>query len=131
MAKYRYIFFDLDGTLTDSAEGITKSVAYALEKFNITVSDLNQLNVFVGPPLKEAFMKFHGLSESDALKAVEYYRERFRDVGIFENRVYDGVYELLERLKAADLKIIMATSKPEEFAKRIADKYKGNGNDAI
>ncbi len=123
MVKYRYIFFDLDGTLTDSAEGITKSVAYALEKFNITVSDLNQLNVFVGPPLKEAFMKFHGLSESDALKAVEYYRERFRDVGIFENRVYDGVYELLERLNAANLKIIMATSKPEEFAKRIADHF--------
>ena len=123
MAKYRYVFFDLDGTLTDSAEGITKSVAYALEKFGIIVSDLSKLNRFVGPPLKEAFMRFYGLSQNDAIKAVEYYRERFRDVGIFENKVYDGIPQLLEKLNDADCKLIIATSKPEVFANRILEHF--------
>ena len=123
MVKYRYIFFDLDGTLTDSAEGILKSIAFALEKFGIVSSDVSGLNRFLGPPLKEAFMDFCGFSESDALKAVEYYRERFRNVGIFENRVYDGIYTLLEKLNAAGLTLIMATSKPEIFAKRITDHF--------
>ena len=123
MAKYKYLLFDLDGTLTDSAEGITNSVAYALEKFGIVTEDKSTLNVFVGPPLVDAFMNFYGFSEDDAHKAVAFYRERFRDIGIFENSVYDGIIELLERLSSDGFELIMATSKPEEFAKRIATHF--------
>lgn len=123
MSKYKYIFFDLDGTLTDSAEGITYSVAYALEKFGIQTADKKELKRFVGPPLVDAFMGFYGFSEENAKKAVEYYRERFRDIGIFENSVYRGVPELLESLKSKNYVLVMATSKPEEYAKRIAEHF--------
>lgn len=123
MPKYKYIFFDLDGTLTDSAEGITNSVAYALEKFGIQVTDKKELNRFVGPPLVPAFMEFYGFDEEKAKKAVEYYRERFRDIGIFENSVYMGVRELLEVLRAKGYILVIATSKPEAFAKRIAEHF--------
>lgn len=123
MAKYKYLFFDLDGTLTDSAEGITNCVAYALEKFGITESDKSALRRFVGPPLVDAFMEYYGLTRDDALKAVEYYRERFRDIGIFENAVYDGIPELLCELSAAGYELIIATSKPEQFAKKIAKHF--------
>ena len=123
MAKYRYALFDLDGTLTDSAEGITKSVAYALEKFGIIVKDLSELQVFVGPPLVDTFRAYYSMSDEDAHKAVAFYRERFSDIGIFENRVYDGIKELLEELKKQGLTLIVATSKPELFANRIAEHF--------
>ncbi len=123
MRKYKHILFDLDGTLTDSAEGITKSVEYALEKFGVKVSTLSELRRFVGPPLVDAFMNFYGFSEEDAKAATEYYRERFRVKGIFENSVYGGITEVLESLKSAGLDLIVATSKPEEFAKRIVAHF--------
>ena len=123
MANYKYLFFDLDGTLTDSAEGITNSVEYALNKFGIIIKDKSELNRFMGPPLVPAFMEFYGFDEPDAKKAVEYYRERFKDIGIFENRVYDGIKGLLEDLKNKGYTLVMATSKPETFAKRIADHF--------
>lgn len=123
MAKYKYLFFDLDGTLTDSAEGIINSIVYALEKFGIKVEDREPLRVFLGPPLVDAFMKFYGFTEENAHKAVEYYRERFRNIGIFENRVYEGIPELLGALKKLGYKLIVATSKPEAFATRIADHF--------
>lgn len=123
MAKYKYIFFDLDGTLTDSAEGIINSIEYALGKFGIIVNDKSELGRFLGPPLVEAFMEFYGFSEEKAKETVVYYRERFSSVGIFENRVYDGVPSLLESLKRKGYTLVMATSKPEGFAKRIADHF--------
>ena len=123
MSNYKYIFFDLDGTLTDSAEGIIKSVEYALNKFGIIVKDQSELRRFVGPPLLPAFMEFYGLSEEDSKKAVTYYRERFSDKGIFENAVYDGIPELLEHLQSKEFKLIVATSKPEPFATRITDHF--------
>lgn len=123
MRKYKHILFDLDGTLTDSAEGITKSVEYALGKFGVKVSTLSELRRFVGPPLVDAFMNFYGFSEEDAKAATEYYRERFRVKGIFENSVYGGIPEVLESLKSAGLDLIVATSKPEEFAKRIVAHF--------
>lgn len=116
---YKYILFDLDGTLTDPAEGITNSVAYALDKFGITVEDKTQLNVFIGPPLVETFMSFAGLTEEDANRAVTYYREYFKPKGIFQNKMYSGVPELLQKLKADGKSVILATSKPEVFAKDI------------
>lgn len=120
---YQTILFDLDGTLTDPGEGITNSVAYALEKFEIKNEDRSQLYKFIGPPLKDSFMEFYGFSEEDALKAIAYYRERFREKGMFENKVYDGIVELLPKLQKAGKKLIIATSKPEEFTLTILKHF--------
>ena len=122
-AKYDTILFDLDGTLTDPVEGITNSVAHALEKWGIHVEDKRELNKFVGPPLHAAFSEYYGFSEADAIKCVEYYREYFKDTGIFENKVYEGIPELLAELRASGKKLIVATSKPEEFALRILKHF--------
>lgn len=118
-----YILFDLDGTLTDPAEGITNSVAYALEKYGIEVKDKTTLNPFIGPPLHESFQKYFNFSTLQSFDAVTKYREYYHDRGIFENRLYDGIKELLSDLKVAGKTVIMATSKPTVFAKRIAEHY--------
>lgn len=125
---YNTVLFDLDGTLTNPGRGITNSVAYALKKYGIEVNDRKELYKFIGPPLLDSFMKYYGFSEEEAETAIAYYREYFRDTGIFENEVYDGIPELLEEIRNSGRKIILATSKPEEFAKRILvhfglDKY--------
>ena len=119
----KYILFDLDGTLTDPAEGITNSVAYALRRYGIEVSDNSTLNCFIGPPLTDSFEKFFGFSHEDAVDAVEVYREYYKPSGIFENKVYDGITDVLSRLKAAGKHVIMATSKPEFFACQIAEHF--------
>lgn len=120
---YDYILFDLDGTLTDPAIGITNGVMYALQKFGIKVEDRKELYCFIGPPLVDAFAKYYGLSEEDSKQAVVYYREFFRKTGIYENRVYDGVREMLESLKKAGKTLILATSKPEEFAEIVLNHF--------
>ncbi len=117
--KYEYILFDLDGTLTDPAIGITNSVKYALEKYGIEVSDNRELYKFIGPPLWESFENYYRFSTEEAKNAVEYYREYYRDKGIFENLVYDGLEDLLKTLKDKNKILIVATSKPEVFAKQI------------
>ena len=119
----RRVLFDLDGTLTDPGEGITNSVAYALRKWGIAVPERQALYCFIGPPLVDSFMKYYGFTLQDALQAVEDYREYFRDRGIYENRVYDGVPQLLEGLKAAGFQTVLATSKPEEFAKTVLEHF--------
>lgn len=113
------ILFDLDGTLTDSAEGITKSVQYALSHFGIRINDLKALECFVGPPLKEQFMQFGNFSEEEAEKAVEFYRERYSTIGLYENRPYDGIYAILEMLRSRGKILAVASSKPECFVKEI------------
>ena len=123
MSGLKYIFFDLDGTLTNPAEGITNSVAYALKYYGISVSDKTPLYKFIGPPLAQSFTDFYGFSSDKAKEAVEKYREYFADIGIFENMVYEYIPEVLEKLKNAGFSLAMATSKPEVFAKRIADKF--------
>ena len=120
---YDYLLFDLDGTLTDPEEGITNSVAYALKKWGIEVEDKKELYTFIGPPLSASFAKYYGFSEEDSLKCVEYYREYFGDIGIFENKVYDGIHELLTELKASGKILVLATSKPEQYAKRILEHF--------
>lgn len=120
---YNIVLFDLDGTLTDPGLGITNSVAYALKKWNIEVADRTTLYKFIGPPLSDSFKRYYGFSEEDSLKAIEYYREYFRDKGIFENEVYEGVVNLLETLKAKGRKVVLATSKPEGFAKTILEHF--------
>lgn len=120
---YDVILFDLDGTLTDPGLGITNSVAYALERYGIEVENRESLYPFIGPPLADSFMKFYGFDSEKAMDAIRVYREYFRDKGIFENEVYEGVRELLENIKASGRKTVLATSKPEEFAVRILEHF--------
>ena len=110
--KITTVLFDLDGTLTDSGPGIMNSVKYALEKVGEPTPDVDELRKFIGPPLKGQFMEHCGIDE-----------EKAAETGIFENSVYDGVEEMLKTLKQAGIKIAMATSKPEKFAKIIADHF--------
>ncbi|WML33573.1 HAD family hydrolase [Clostridium sp. OS1-26] len=121
--NYEYILFDLDGTLTDPAIGITNSVMYSLEKYGIKVSDRSKLYKFIGPPLWESFEKYYGFSKEEAKQAVEYYREYYKDKGIYENLVYEGLEDLLKLLKASSKTLIVATSKPEIFAKQILEHF--------
>lgn len=121
--KYKYIFFDLDGTLTDSQEGIINCVKYALESFGITETDNAGLRRFIGPPLLWSFSNFYGFDEDKSRAATDKYRERFSAVGLFENKVYSGVYELLQALTDSGHILVIATSKPKVYADRIAAKY--------
>ncbi len=118
------VFFDLDGTITDSGDGIKNSAAYALNKFGIPVPSRDELNKFIGPPLVGSFRNLFGMSDEDADLAVVYYREYYAVKGIFENALYDGVTDMLEALKKAGKTIVLATSKPEIYANQIL-KYFG------
>lgn len=120
----RYLFFDLDGTLTDPKEGITRSVAYALDKVcGIHVDDLDTLTSYIGPPLVDAFMDHHHLDLPTAERCRDAYRERFRTVGLFENRLFPEMPGLLSDLQSQGYILCTATSKPEEFAVRILDHF--------
>ena len=120
---YSVILFDLDGTLTDPKEGITRCVQYALRKLGIEEPDLANLIHFIGPPLMQNFQESYGLSEEDALKAVGFYRERFADVGMYENTVFAGVQEMLEELRRQGKELVVATSKPTVFSVRILEHF--------
>ena len=119
----KYVLFDLDGTLTDPMVGITTCVQYALAAAGIEEPDLQKLTPFIGPPLKQSFMEFYGFPDEKAEQAVEKYRERFKDVGIFENEVYEGIPELLSSLKKEGMLLSVASSKPEVFVKRILTHF--------
>ena len=120
---YEFILFDLDGTLTDPKEGIINCVKYALRYFNIEETDDKKLLKFIGPPLIDKMMEVYGFSKEKATQGLMYYREYFKDKGIFENSVYDGIPEMLADLKSRGYKLVLATSKPEEFAKRILEHF--------
>ncbi|WP_394915955.1 HAD family hydrolase [uncultured Robinsoniella sp.] len=122
----KYMLFDLDGTLTDPQEGITNSVAYALEQYGIHVEDRSTLNKFIGPPLKDSFMEYYGFAEDRAEEAVWKYREYFNEDGIFENKVYPGIPQMLQRLNDQGKILIVATSKPTVYAKRILERFELN-----
>ena len=121
--KYKTIFFDLDGTITDSAPGIMNSIKYALEKNHLPMLSEEQLRSFIGPPLRGQFCKVCGLADEESARMVEDYREYYRDKGIFENNVYDGVIEMLEKLRKKGFRLAIATSKPEKYAKIIIDHF--------
>lgn len=120
---FKYVFLDLDGTLTDPKEGITKCVQYALSKFGIDEPDLDRLTKYIGPPLYVSFTQFNGFDHEKARLAIKYYRDRFSTVGLFENRVFDGAEELLEKLVRHAAVPVLATSKPTVYADRIVKKY--------
>ena len=118
MKKYDTVFFDLDGTIIDSGEGVSNSVLYALEKFGINETRENALR-FIGPPLADSFKDFYGFDDEKATKGIEIYREYYREKGIFECYLYDGIRELLIKLKENGYKVVLCTSKPEEYAHRV------------
>jgi len=115
----KYILLDLDGTITNPAEGITRCFEYALNHFGIEVEDRADLEQFIGPPLRKSFMDGFGFDEEKAELAVAKYRERFLPTGMYENVVYDGMEQALQSLKQAGKVLIVATSKPEHMAKKI------------
>lgn len=121
--KYQWIFFDLDGTLTDPAVGITGGVMYALEQFGIHESSREKLYPFIGPVLTESFQKYYGFTKEQALLAAAYYREYYGKAGKFENVVYDGIADMLRELRAAGKELFVATLKGEAFAKEILEHF--------
>jgi phosphoglycolate phosphatase len=123
MVTGKTILFDLDGTLTDSALGITNSVMYALKTLGISLPERKELYKFIGPPLGESFKKFYGFSEEEAVRAIKIYREYFADKGLYENELYPDIPETLRLLKQNNNNLLVATSKPEVFARRIIDHF--------
>lgn len=119
----KYLLFDLDGTLTDPKVGITTCVQYALQSFGIEEPDLDKLEPFIGPPLKESFMNFYDMTEAQAEEAIAKYRERFQDVGLFENEVYAGIPEMLRTLQSRGLFLAVASSKPTVYVERILEHF--------
>ena len=121
--KLDAIYFDLDGTLTDPKPGITRSIQYALQKLDHhSVPTEDELTWCIGPPLRASFVKLLG-GEDDADRAVSLYRERFSDIGLFENAVYDGISEVLTTLSQSGQRLFVATSKPHVFATRIVEHF--------
>lgn len=116
------ILFDLDGTLTDSGEGIINCASLALTHYGIPVPDREAMRVFVGPPLHEMFVKF-GVPDTQADEAVEVYRSRYNTVGKFENTPYPGIHALLAELKSIGCRLLVATSKPEALSVEIMEKF--------
>ena len=118
-----YILMDLDGTITDSREGITKCFQYALHYFGVDVDDLSTLEKYIGPPLEQSFREGFGFGKEQAELAVEKYRERYVPKGMYENYVYFGMEEALQRLKESGKVLIVATSKPEYMAVSILKHF--------
>jgi phosphoglycolate phosphatase len=117
-----HILFDLDGTLADPKVGITKSFEYALNSFGIA-ADPDSLTHFIGPPLRASFAEHYGFDQAQTERAVAKYREYFREHGIFENQIYDGVPEMLRELQSSGYTIALATSKLEAYAQQILEHF--------
>lgn len=123
MSDFKMILFDLDGTLIDSSEGITKAVQYTLKHYNIVENNLEPLKAFIGPPLDLSFMKYYNFSKEQAVEAISVYREYYKPIGIFECKLYPNVKESIIKLKQMGYKIGLASSKPEAFCKKILDYH--------
>lgn len=116
------VLFDLDGTITDSGEGILNCAEYALAHFGLPIPDRQAMRIFVGPPLRDTFFKF-GVPEERLDEAVATYRSRYIPVGIYENEPYEGIGALLERLKKEGHRLYIATSKPEWMAHEVLERF--------
>lgn len=121
MKKFDTLLFDLDGTLTDSTEGILNCLIYAIERMGFEVPE--DTNIFLGPPIRQSFAEFLGMNGEQVDEAVRIFRERYSDTGLFENRVYDGIPGMLERLKSGGKRLMVATSKPQVYAIRIFERF--------
>lgn len=124
MKDYDVVLFDLDGTLTDPKEGITKSVQYALRKMGIIEENRDNLIKFIGPPLIESFRDYYGMDESDTWEAIKFYREYFTDKGMLDNEIFPGIPELLSNLRNRGYNIGVATSKPTVYSEIILKHFK-------
>lgn len=122
--RFSNVLFDLDGTLTNPKEGIVNSILYALNKLGIIENRIQELETFIGPPLRESFMTRYNLSENFADKAVTLYRDYFSTKGLFENELYSGIPELLQLLVAKKYKLFVATSKPTIYAVEIIKHFR-------
>ena len=120
---FQFCLFDLDGTLTDPREGITKSVQYALAKQGIEEPDITKLEFFIGPPLRDSFMKAYDMTREKAEESVAFYRERFAPIGVLENKMYEGIPELLKALSEKGVKNAIASSKPTVFIHQILEHF--------
>ena len=120
---FDYIFFDLDGTLTDPAQGITNSFIHALKFYGLPIPSYPELCKLIGPPLPYSFETTFGFDHDKAMEAVAKYREYFSTKGLFENKVYEGISELLQTLKEQGKHLLVATSKPEEYSIKIIDHF--------
>ncbi len=123
MAGYQYYFFDLDGTLVDSEEGIINSIKHVLGKYQVKDYDIEILRKFIGPPLGESFQKYFGFRREEAPELIEGYREYYTTGGMYEAEIYDGIEELLKRLKGEGKVLAVATSKPEAYARQILERF--------
>ncbi|HEY4998090.1 MAG TPA: HAD hydrolase-like protein [Usitatibacter sp.] len=120
----RAFLFDLDGTLTDPREGITRSIAYALDRLGVESPPLDDLVFAIGPPLRASLAQLLGTDARDTVEAaLAFYRERFAEIGLFENRPYEGIAEALESIAASGALLVVATSKPRIYARRIVDHF--------
>ena len=119
----KYVFFDLDGTLTDSSEGITNAVAYSLAKFGINVENKTSLYPFIGPPLKDSYAEFYGFNEKNCDLAIKYYHEQYDEIGVFENYPYEGIDNVLQSIKDSGKKIVLATSKPDIMVDKVLTHF--------
>jgi phosphoglycolate phosphatase len=118
------VLFDLDGTLTDPREGITRSIAHALERMGVEAPPLDALTFAIGPPLRMSLARLLGRDDAESVeRAIAHYRERFADVGLFENTPYDGIAQALASVKASGAAMIVCTSKPRVYAKRIVEHF--------
>lgn len=120
---YRYVFFDLDGTLTDSKEGIVKSVRWTLQRMGAPVPGEETLQLFIGPPLQDSFERFCGFTPARAAEAVGVFRERYHPIGQFENQAAPGAADLLARLRERGYRLALASSKPEELCLTICRRF--------
>lgn len=120
---FEYIFFDLDGTLTDPAKGITNSFIYALKYYGMEIPSYETLCSFIGPPLPYSFENSLGFPKEKSMEAVAKYREYFSEKGLFENEVYPKIPQVLQTLLDKGKKLVVATSKPEEYSVRIIEYF--------
>ncbi|WP_312640464.1 HAD-IA family hydrolase [Hydrogenoanaerobacterium sp.] len=123
MGNWEYILFDFDGTIVNSEEGITKGVAYSLKQIGIEVTNLSELRAFIGPSLRYSYREFFGLNEEQIAKVIATYHEYNHEKGMLECFPYKGAVELLQHLKDAGKKVILATSKPQYFAEKILERF--------
>lgn len=123
MKHYTHLFLDLDGTLSDSAPGIVRSAQHALEAFGIHVDNLDDLLCFVGPPLEESFQEFYHLTPSQADEAVKVYRRRYEKIGVYENALYPGIPQFLDKARQAGKVLMVATSKPQRMADLVLSHF--------
>ena len=121
--SWKYMLFDLDGTITDSREGIIKCVEYALNAAGVPIPPMGKMYQFMGPPLVDGFQNIMGMSYEEAVEATRKYRERYSVTGLYENKLFDGIDEVLKTLHEKGYQVILATSKPEEYSVKILEHF--------